>query len=372
MLKLMYPHEVDRYRIMQKLVRIARMTNASEKQTALAQRARVKQSTISNLENLEHTLISPKRHVTRENLLKVLTWGLELEQEKLDTILWLYDGETLREDEIRRYVRGYLTEASPKTYNYNALCRRVFDYLREQLKCFGSSDVPHHATVDIIFSTGDEHDQLKVLQMLYQLEEIPGQLLKVSRYPSYVTHPPEAYQTGELIPPNVTSENVRREARSINIERQKMFIRHLSLYGERHILSKSDLEKYFLNKEHHHYLSLEQRYKQIQHLICLLEAHEHYEVGLARATPGLEPCTKSTVQALVRAAPPYEEGELNENWGPAHLCWSDEATVLSFFLDFEKAWEEIPAKDRQKEDVIAWLKGVSSNGPKTNANVSRC
>jgi len=352
----MYPHKVDRYRIIQKLVRIARMTNASEKQTALAARAAVKQSTISNIENLEYTLTSPRRHVTRENLLKVLTWGLQLEQEKLDTILWLYDGEPLREDESRRYVRGYLPEASPKTYNYNTLCRSVFDYLREQLKCFGSSDVPHRATVDILFSTGDQHDQLKLLKMLYKLEGIPGMLLKGSKYPSYVTHPPEACQTGELIPPNVTSDEVRREALSINIERQEMFIRHLDLYGERHILSKSDLEKYFLSQEQRHYLTLEQRHKQIQHLICLLEAHEHYEVALARVTPGLEPCTKSTVQALVRAAPPYEEGEMNENWGPAYLCWSDEATVLALFLDFEKAWDEIPAEDRQKEDVIAWLR----------------
>jgi transcriptional regulator with XRE-family HTH domain len=115
-MELMYPHPVDRFRLIQRLATSARTSYRPSRsginqvgisQEALARRASVSQATVSNIENLEKTVGSASRRVRREDLLKVLTWGLELDSNHIDAILWLFDGEALREDEIRRYVRGY-------------------------------------------------------------------------------------------------------------------------------------------------------------------------------------------------------------------------------------------------------------------------
>jgi hypothetical protein len=66
----------------------------------------------------------------------VLTWGLELPQDKIDAVLWLYDGKFLDAEEARHYVKGYLPEAQPRNYpdsEYDTLRRFVLKQLREAL-----------------------------------------------------------------------------------------------------------------------------------------------------------------------------------------------------------------------------------------------
>jgi Helix-turn-helix len=74
----MYPHPVDRYRLIQRLATSARVTYRPSRrgmeqsgisQEALARRASVSQATISNIENLEKTIHSSSRRVRREDLL---------------------------------------------------------------------------------------------------------------------------------------------------------------------------------------------------------------------------------------------------------------------------------------------------------------
>jgi transcriptional regulator with XRE-family HTH domain len=79
-------------------------------QRALARKARLSQSTVSNIENLEKSIGSPKRRVSREDLIKVLTSGLNLEQPKIDAGLWLYDCQPLTEEEIQVYVQRVLAQ----------------------------------------------------------------------------------------------------------------------------------------------------------------------------------------------------------------------------------------------------------------------
>jgi transcriptional regulator with XRE-family HTH domain len=74
----MYPHLVDRYRIIQKLVRLARGTFYNNIQQnglshqAVARASGVSQATISNVENLERSVSNSKRRISREDFLK--TW----------------------------------------------------------------------------------------------------------------------------------------------------------------------------------------------------------------------------------------------------------------------------------------------------------
>ena len=101
-MELMYPHPLDRFRLIQRLAIAARTTFRPGRagigqygisQETLARRASVSQATVSNLENLEKTIDSPRRRVRREDLLRICTWGLELEAEHIDALLWLFDGE---------------------------------------------------------------------------------------------------------------------------------------------------------------------------------------------------------------------------------------------------------------------------------------
>ncbi|RMF84969.1 MAG: hypothetical protein D6736_18260 [Nitrospinota bacterium] len=364
-LPLMYPAEVDRYRLIQKLVRQARATyHVAETgqrgidQTALAIAARVSQATISNLENLEKAVTSRRRRVSREELIRVLTWGLELEQAWIDAILWLYDGEPLNEDEIRRYVRGYLPEAAPAKYTTTELRRLVLCLLQEALSAHDQSPRVQPVTVKLIFS-GDERAILEADEALLQMERLPGQSLLVSEYPSHLTHPPEAHKSGELVGSRFITDALRQQWLSVNWKRVETFYHNLELYGQRSIHCKASVQRY-LQRDFSHRLTLEQRRRQIAHWITLLESYDHYQVGLAETTPALELKLKGTVQAMMRSACRYEDDRW-PHWGPRYVLWVDETSVFRFFLNFENAWDAIPPQDRDKEEVIRWLRTLLSH-----------
>lgn len=283
-LRLMYPHAVDRYRILQKLLRTSRETlrlpgntRPGINQTTLAKKARVSQATISMLENLEQLADTPNRHVSRETLLKVLTWGLELPPTTLDPLLWLYDGEQLREDELRHYVRSYLPGAVVQPYTDAAvptLRQRVLALLRHALT---SNPILQHTAVDVVFAMGEEQDQLRGLQAIAMLEALPGLRLVVTRYPSLLTHPPATYQSDELVPPNVQTADVWQAIRALNAQRQALFLEHLEHYGERRLLYKPALEDY-ARLEGCHYLSVPRRRCELTELMRL----GHLKVRLDR------------------------------------------------------------------------------------------
>ncbi len=358
-LPLLYPAKIDRYWIIEKLVRGARQTyrEVGIKQTDLAQRADVPQSTISNLENLAKTFEDPRRCPNREELLKVLTWGLELQQEHLDTLLWLYDGQPLTEQEIRPYVRGYIPKAVPKNYCFTELRRLVLEHLKEMLISSTRSDRIKILPVRII-PFGEEAMELETYEELLQLEQIPGQSLVIMGRPSCLVHSKERHASGELCRFPVTTPEGRQRWLEINQRRVECFFDNLTNYGERSIHSKPVLRNYLTGK-HLSDTEREQRREQIQHWITLLESYKHYQVGLVET-----PCfcfelkLKGTVQAMVRS--PFEEEEKYFRiWqGPRYFLLFDENTVFQFFLTFEGFWDTIPEEDRAKERVIEFLRGV--------------
>lgn len=81
-------------------------------------------------------------------------------------------------------------------------------------------------------------------------------------------------------------------------------------------------------------------------------------MGLATEVPELELYIKSTVKVMVRGTPPYAQGEQRISWGPYFVGWSDEASVLAFFLNFEAAWDALPPEDRTKTEVIAYVEAL--------------
>src|SRR5690349_5354349 len=111
----MFPHKVDRYRVLRYVLQQARQSFRRESgrpgltQEELAKRLARKQSTVSNFERLKYLekLARDNRKINREKLLSVLTWGLKLPHQTIDAILWLAEGQNFRpldEHEIVRYA----------------------------------------------------------------------------------------------------------------------------------------------------------------------------------------------------------------------------------------------------------------------------
>jgi hypothetical protein len=296
-------------------------------------------------------------------MLRVLTQGLALEQERIDALLWLYDGTPLSADDIARYVHAYLPQAAPRHYTPADLRQHVLALLQEVLHACVLPSSCHRATVDMVF-VKDEPSQVQALQAMLQMESLPGQRLLIKRLPSYLAHPSTAYHGETFIPPVVVSspfitatDEGCQAVHTLNMKRHEVFLSSLEAYGERSIHHRASLERY-VRQDTPHYLSVRQRRQHIQHWITLLETYEYYEVGLTDTPlPVLGPCLKSTVQALLRSVPPYEESAVVINQSPQYLlCWFDEVSVLGFYLDFEQHWDAIPLEYRTKSSVMAWLK----------------
>ena len=364
-MELMYPHPVDRFRIIQRLATSARTAHRPSRagisqrgisQEALARRAIVSQATVSNVENLEKTIGSSSRRVRREDLLKVLTWGLEMDPDHIDAILWLFDGEPLREDEIRRYGRGYQPTATRTRYTAEKLRQRVLDLLRAAIEHSFEPESSQMAAVRVF--SGDERGRIAVDRALYEVEQLPGQRLLATALPTTVSMLAQVQGDQRAMMDQLGAPEKFQESLYPLGERVNTVLRSIETYGERSIHARPTLE-YYLSAEGSHRLSLERRRTNIRSWCELIRGYKHYEVGLADATPDLEAVIKSTKQAMLRAAHRedyYRERDWDRGgWGPRYVLWLDEVSVTSFLLDFEAHWQQIPVEYRTKESVLAWL-----------------
>lgn len=102
-------------------------------QKALAARAGLLQTDISNIENLEQAAAKHNRRVSRDKLLRLAVLGVELSQPRLDVLLWLYDGNVLGHQDLRisPYLRRYLAEPVPRPYATGELRIQAATWLRE-------------------------------------------------------------------------------------------------------------------------------------------------------------------------------------------------------------------------------------------------
>jgi transcriptional regulator with XRE-family HTH domain len=364
-MELMYPHPVDRFRLIQRLVASARAAYRPSRpsidqcgisQEALARRAMVSQATVSNIENLEKTIDAPNRRVRREDLLRVLTWGLEMAPEDIDALLWLFDGDPLRDDEIRRYVRGYQPRASRQRYTVDQLRQRVLDLVRSAIDRALGPERSWNATVRVF--TGDDRGRVAANQALRELDQLPGHRLLATALPPSIRLLQFLNLHGYEDPKPILDTGIMESSTYSISDRLNTFLYGVQRYGERGIHSRRSLEEY-LSPNTPHRLSLEQRRAHIRSWCDVLRKHRHYQVALADETPDLEPVIKSTKKAMLRASrrdlTTRSQSMPQSCWGPQYILWLDEISVISLLLDFETRWNRIPVEYRTKDSVLAWL-----------------
>lgn len=238
-MRLMFPHKIDRYRIIRKLATLERLScvnDAGQKgidQVALAMKSGVSQATISNLENLEKSIDYPKRVVSRHDLLKVLTQGMKLEQKKIDAFLWLYDGMTLSKEDISGgYGKIYQPDASPGRYTYDALRGYVLELLTKALNTLESENTPESSAKGIF--TTDKNTLLHSIEAIHEVEKIPGHSVLVSKHPPLLTRPASSLNASRSI-----SKAVWEKVYAMHAERRKTFLRSIEYYGHKSIHQKS-------------------------------------------------------------------------------------------------------------------------------------
>lgn len=373
----MFPHEFDRYRVMGFLLRQARESRKSKKngrknpkklsQAELAARVSrlskiggVSQPTISNLEgfdSLDRSFQVGNKPGTRETLVEIATLGLRLPPADVDALLWLFGGEDFKpldEAEVR-YCHGYDPAASCRTYDPAELRHRVLSLLDKWL-ARRTPKSPRNVQARMI-TEWDETGQLEFREDLLKMEKGPGQRMVFGKYPTFLTYPHSMRGRGAEGNDLSLSEEGRERAAEINDQRREEFLKNIEEYGERCIHSTASLSRY-LSSDFQHRLNWDQRKEQIENLIYLLNRHPLYEVALADVEPDTEVAIKSTVAACLRATENDTYYWQNKPiiCGPLYVYWYDVTTVFSLYRNFERAWDSIGERRRDKRFVVDFLK----------------
>ena len=286
---------------------------------------------------------------TRNHLLALASYGLNLPLPELDALAWLLDGERITTEETKRFVGRDSSAAIHQ--DDGQLWDIIVEMLGRALKRRGGANTA--ANVRIEFST-DASARLEELQTFLEYERQPGQRLFASSLPSSLVNPDRAFEKDDLVPPYVRNTDLSRMFLSLFKERRETFLVNLHTYGERSIHSKLTLERY-LTTAQGNFLSIPQRRAHIENWIALLEQHQFYEVGLTDDEPLLELGIKTTPIALIRGSS-SDRGQRHSPWGVHHILFRDEHSVFSFIHSFATAWRRISEEGRDKASVVRYLR----------------
>lgn len=365
----MFPHPLDRYRLIQRIARLGRATYARRRdsdehdlQAVVARRAGVSPTIIANVENLERSVDDPARKPSRERFLKVLTWGLELPPDEIEALLWLFGEAPLTERDRKHYL-GYLTDAErrgPRDLTPQRLRQVVLRQVRAVIDHAMPESGSHTAAMTVYMATAE--GRLASERQLLELERCPGQRLRSAQLPSIVNFPREVHRDRAFVDRLLAHDTIRmtdaqqQVGREIFRERMIAFEESLATYGGRTIIEKPSLVWYVTARDEGKARKWrrppERRWEHVDGLIQLLD-HPHFQIGLveAEAASELEISLKTTERVMLRSADHRELWEVNPQWGPRLFASDDEATVLQFYYDFECAWDRLEMIDRDKATV---------------------
>jgi hypothetical protein len=349
----MYPHQIDRLRLLQFIFR--RLQRASATQEELEQRTGVKQPNIAKLCHLvdDDGTISGVTRNSRSYLLKVASLGFELPQAELDALAWLLDKKVMAPPEVRSFVGPGVT--TPDYGNTDKpLSEAVLNLLARAVEPANEdARVKMYLRVKGLDSAARQAE----LKLFLDYELQPGQRLFVSSLPSSLAHPDEAFDSGALLPPYIQEAQNREALITLYRERRAAFLHNLAVYGERSIHSKATLQRYVRASDGHH-MATPRRRGQIENCIRLLEEHDDYQIGLTDDESLLELGLKLTPAAVIRGFSPNRSRDKAPLWGIHHILWTDAESVFAFVLTFEHAWLNIRDQDRDKGTVISFLRDL--------------
>lgn len=343
----LYPNPIDRYRLIRTIVRAFRWTSRSSSTgTDLAKLVGVSQGTISNLENLEKSIQRPSRLVSREEMLNILRTGLQLSAEQASVLLWLYDSEPPQQPGKPMVA----SLRSPIVGSFVGLLEET------QVRLQGSKKSKRHGT--FVFTTEHPDAGLEEERQLFKIEQVPGQRLLVTAFPSGLSRPEEERFTPDCL----------EKARPMLMKRMALFRKNLAQFGERSIHCRLCVERYLTPRPKkgidRGVPSWSLRKRHIEEWIDLLESYPHYQVALASTTPDQEFEVKLGSGAMLQgwAHPSHDVRQWGEKpgdkWGPRFIYSSDLGVQVALVTAFERKWASIPRHDKLKRDILKMLKNA--------------
>ena len=363
----MYPHQRDRFRMIEVLFQDA-LRRAGLKQRELAERLsnRVSQATISHVCNLADSVDSPRKRVGREALLRIFVWGLggkgrgKLSKPEVDALLWLYDGSPLIKQELfdygsSRYSPEHLVPLRPNTTDL--LQETILTWLG-QITSGTRNHKTYSTRVEVFFN--DAASMLQAEAKINEIESIPGHQMMIHRTPRTTAFPMEMLRNEKIVAENHPSWDAKdiSQSQKYAILRTENFYQQIQEYGVRWILSKRGLTEY-ASPSLPWRLSFETRMIHLIGLLHLLNAYKgKFCVGLVDETPDLMVNIKSSKEAIIRGGPSWVEPE----WGPSRFHFSDQRSVLSFLLGFERKWQQINVDDKNPLGVMRQISNVYQDG----------
>src|ERR1051325_112783 len=369
----MYPHKFDRYRLMGYIMRQLRKSQGLSQQ-GLAEQIMSRQSLpggrkptprstlqrrishIENFEHLEETAFEAQRPVAREMFLDTASEGLALTPLEIETLLWLIEGDEFQplavaELAVHPAIGGHDTfrceEQEWRSHSLALLERAVRLARQREHAAAGAGSGAGTIAGQVRMLTGwEEAHQVRFRDELLAIESKPGQRLLISKYPSLLAYPGDAFVHIDL-DEWLMSPSGLEQIKGITDRRRHVFRSNLRQFGERHIHSRESLKRY-VAEGFSHPLSAPERRRHIQNLIQLLRDNPLFEVALATVEPEMEFVIKSGQVASLRGTARDIRRRESVICGPLYIFWDNITTVYSFMVDFEHAWEKIPADQRQK------------------------
>lgn len=350
----MFPAKEDRYWIIRILVEHARRGRTLKEVEAASGVSKTSISHAGNIVKKETLADGSQEHhyeyVGRDILFRMLADGLGVSPERARAVASLLDGKTSKD---RRKLDK---ELEPHERLEREGQRKILIQMLQETLPVGVI-ASRNAKITL---ARDSHSRLLGLEELRRCEENLGQRMLITRFPSTLVYPREiiesdSYALAEY--PEIEDE-LRDEARRTDLQRSKRFFEHLERFGERSIHSSYSIRK-FLNEHPVRMLPRRQRQSIVEGWISLIGKHDHYEVRLVPRTPELDIAIKGIHAAVARPTPRSQERSESETtrlWGPRHFFWYDQTAVLALVLDFERSWDRVDPRYKNKEKVMKYLR----------------
>lgn len=351
----MFPHPLDRYRAMAYIVRQFRKS-LELSQEGLGQKISENQSTISNVENpkhLEAVALNGQRPVALEVFRKIVIEGLDLTNLESDALIWLIEPDHFDAKLVPSVSNSSLPFVPASSAEHAELRARALELLKRAVQ-FSNDREGEEKLVRMLTGWEEEH-QITFRKELLAMEEIPGQRLLVSKYPSHLSSEASFFDSQTPNEENPISIEGKAKILELSAKRRKVFRTNLKEFGERCIHSTESLKRY-VRKDFDHPFSFADRREHIRKLITLLGRSPLFEVGLAPSEPEMEFVIKCGMGASLRGTAREIHKSLGTViCGPLYIFWDDATSVYSFVVDFEHAWDKIPEAQRDKDNVIRQL-----------------
>ena len=312
----------------------------------------------ATIRNIEHP--TSRQPTRRSTFLTALAHGYHVDRQWGDVLAWLFDGTLVTRSESARLWPG---ETKTSTATESEVHQALLKVLQRMVEDWQGAPPP-----EVTVTFGENEIGTTSEKELLKMEEISGERLLVKATPSVLTVPEEVFGNPRFLQANrlQLTPGQLLERRQLFERRHQLFNEQIRTFGARAVHSTAVLSTYLRSEYRGDLavrLTLPERRTHIERLIRYLTTTP-YQIILVPKTPDMEMDIKSTERVVIRAMPFTMVPGLRCSWGPKMVWWKDRASVLNFFVAFERNWNVLLGQDgkagviSEKAAVTQWFRDL--------------